>query len=890
MKTKSRWMMMAALMLMFVIAVGGFCFTAGAETSGNSNGWVTEAPAGSSADFGSNKEWPMTPADRGEGVTEWCFNNGQVTAKKMALDVTKPIVLTYSTKSNVAPDGGSWVMFALTTTFEGATKLTSGIQEEGNAQYRPFFYAHQMKDNRNQDAGGAGSTVVVDSSKYGMLSNSCGAAYDNNAMTSLEIYLGAEQATDGYILVDGLYVGYPTVTQSAYADGNAYLAISAFNSGFFRIKVENASEVTDVKDYALSATATNATVSLQGNSLWRADAGETVTFKIENITEGYLVKSVKANEEVLTAQDGVYSFTMPSQDTVITVETEKAPDMYTVVYEGSIATITFKDGTDTYIAGATVSFTVEVKAAYSLQSVKVDGAVVDEENGYYSFIMPQADAVITVEGVKNYSKPSEQTVSNSVNGWNNEQNMKDPNYGAVVDGNGSSMVDEGSGYSNFVLNNSGSISSVVGFDVTKPIYLDILIMPNGAIAGDIGWFMVGLYDDWNIMLEAGVNGYGTSGTSLDLNEKINEYLKLCFGFNYSDINSKSTPLSSFKNITIASDLSLTNKFGDAWGWTEEGRGTDFDYAKFEIYIGATAEEGYIKIDGVEIGALSVTQSDFHDGTAFVHLMSFYSSRVQAKIYADAELDAQTNVDSRAEIVFAEGTDLDSLMTYDEVQFKVNVPTQYGALVSVDGKELKPDADGNYILSVGYGKSVLTVKVDEMVTVIFETNCGTEVDSVTITKGGTITAPEITREGYTLAWYADEAFQNVFDFGNGIMESCTVYAKWTPVEYSISYYDGSNKIRDLSPVSYTVESGELDLPVPVKEGYIFDGWYTSANFSGEKVETLEAGITGDITLYAKWVEKTEGGCSSGITPEFMVGAIAVLTASVALLIAGKKKKI
>lgn len=890
MKTKSRWMMMAALMLMFVIAVGGFCFTAGAETSGNSNGWVTEAPAGSSADFGSNKEWPMTPADRGEGVTEWCFNNGQVTAKKMALDVTKPIVLTYSTKSNVAPDGGSWVMFALTTTFEGATKLTSGIQEEGNAQYRPFFYAHQMKDNRNQDAGGAGSTVVVDSSKYGMLSNSCGAAYDNNAMTSLEIYLGAEQATDGYILVDGLYVGYPTVTQSAYADGNAYLAISAFNSGFFRIKVENASEVTDVKDYALSATATNATVSLQGNSLWRADAGETVTFKIENITEGYLVKSVKANEEVLTAQDGVYSFTMPSQDTVITVETEKAPDMYTVVYEGSIATITFKDGTDTYIAGATVSFTVEVKAAYSLQSVKVDGAVVDEENGYYSFIMPQADAVITVEGVKNYSKPSEQTVSNSVNGWNNEQNMKDPNYGAVVDGNGSSMVDEGSGYSNFVLNNSGSISSVVGFDVTKPIYLDILIMPNGAIAGDIGWFMVGLYDDWNIMLEAGVNGYGTSGTSLDLNEKINEYLKLCFGFNYSDINDKSLPLSAFKNITIASDLSLTNKFGDAWGWTVEGRGTDFDYAKIEIYIGATAEEGYIKIDGVEIGALSVTQSDFHDGTAFVHLMSFYASRVQAKIYADAELDAQTNVDSRAEIVFAEGTDLDSLMTYDEVQFKVNVPTQYGALVSVDGKELKPDADGNYILSVGYGKSVLTVKVDEMVTVIFETNCGTEVDSVTITKGGTITAPEITREGYTLAWYADEAFQNVFDFGNGIMESCTVYAKWTPVEYSISYYDGSNKIRDLSPVSYTVESGELDLPVPVKEGYIFDGWYTSANFSGEKVETLEAGITGDITLYAKWVEKTEGGCSSGITPEFMVGAIAVLTASVALLIAGKKKKI
>lgn len=890
MKTKSRWMMMAAVLLMFVIAVGGFCFTAGAETSGNSNGWVTEAPAGSSADFGSNKQWPMAPVDRGEGVTEWCFNNGQVTANETALDVAKPIVLTYSTKSNVAPDAGSWVMFALTTTFEGATKLTAGIQEEGNAQYRPFFYAHQMKDNRDQDAGGAGATVVVKSAKYGMLSNSCGAAYDNNAMTTLEIYLGAEQASDGYILVDGLYVGYPSVTQSAYADGKAYLAISAFNSGFFRIKVGNAAEVTDVKDYDLSATVTNAAVVLQDNALWRADAGETVSFKVENITEGYLVKSVKANDETLSSQDGTYSFTMPSQDTVITVETEKAPDMYTVRYEGSAAEIAFQDNTDTYVAGATVTFTVEVKAAYTLQSVKADGVVLEEKDGYYSFTMPQADAVLTVDAVKNYSKPSGQTVSNAVNGWNNEQNTKDPNYGAVVDGNGSSMVNEGNGYSNFVLNNSGSISSVVGFDVTKPIYLDMLIMPNGVIPGDMGWFMVGLYDDWNIMLEAGVNGYGTSGTTLELNEKINEYLKLCFGFNYSDISDGSMPLSSFKNITIANGLSLTNKFGDAWGWTEEGRGTDFDYAKFEIYIGATAEEGYVKIDGVKVGSLSVTQSDFHDGTAYVHLMSFYSSRIQAKIYAEAELDAQTNVDSRAEIVFAEGTDLNSLMTYDEVRFKVNVPAQYGALVSADGKELKPDADGNYVLSVGYGKSILTVTVDEMVTVTFETNGGTEVEPVSVTKGGTVSAPEITREGYALAWYADEAFQNVFDFGAGITESCTVYAKWTPVEYSVSYYDGANKIRDLSPASYTVESGEIALPVPVKEGYTFDGWYTTANFAGDKVEVLEAGTTGDITLYAKWTEATEGGCSAGLSSGFIVGAVVIFTVSAVLLIAVKRKKI
>ena len=42
-----------------------------------------------------------------------------------------------------------------------------------------------------------------------------------------------------------------------------------------------------------------------------------------------------------------------------------------------------------------------------------------------------------------------------------------------------------------------------------------------------------------------------------------------------------------------------------------------------------------------------------------------------------------------------------------------------------------------------------------------------------------------------------------------------------------------------------------LNAPYKEGATFDGWYASADFSGDKVTTVNAETTG--TLYAKWID-------------------------------------
>jgi len=50
---------------------------------------------------------------------------------------------------------------------------------------------------------------------------------------------------------------------------------------------------------------------------------------------------------------------------------------------------------------------------------------------------------------------------------------------------------------------------------------------------------------------------------------------------------------------------------------------------------------------------------------------------------------------------------------------------------------------------------------------------------------------------------------------------------------------------------TEPTAEWVLNAPYKEGSTFDGWYATADFSGEKVTVINAETTG--TLYAKWVE-------------------------------------
>lgn len=146
-----------------------------------------------------------------------------------------------------------------------------------------------------------------------------------------------------------------------------------------------ASEDYDVKE--LSAT--------------KAKKGQTVTFKVEVKNENKELDEVKVNGIALTANDGVYSFVMGEADAVIEVTLkDKAvePEVeYNITYTAS------EDYTVTNLAtkatkGTKVTFNIAVndenKELSSIKANDVDCTL--EEDGSYSFVMPEGDVVIAI--------------------------------------------------------------------------------------------------------------------------------------------------------------------------------------------------------------------------------------------------------------------------------------------------------------------------------------------------------------------------------------------------------------------------------------------------------------------------------------------------------------
>jgi uncharacterized repeat protein (TIGR02543 family) len=52
----------------------------------------------------------------------------------------------------------------------------------------------------------------------------------------------------------------------------------------------------------------------------------------------------------------------------------------------------------------------------------------------------------------------------------------------------------------------------------------------------------------------------------------------------------------------------------------------------------------------------------------------------------------------------------------------------------------------------------------------------------------------------------------------------------------------------------------------RDGYLFQGWFTTSTYVGAAVTDLAELPEGDITLWAKWVPVNDGDGNSTLTPE------------------------
>ena len=59
-----------------------------------------------------------------------------------------------------------------------------------------------------------------------------------------------------------------------------------------------------------------------------------------------------------------------------------------------------------------------------------------------------------------------------------------------------------------------------------------------------------------------------------------------------------------------------------------------------------------------------------------------------------------------------------------------------------------------------------------------------------------------------------------------------------------------------PENYSVFSEAIILPEPSKEHYVFDGWYTTSDFTGAPITVITGANKGNISLFAKWEAETQ----------------------------------
>lgn len=100
-------------------------------------------------------------------------------------------------------------------------------------------------------------------------------------------------------------------------------------------------------------------------------------------------------------------------------------------------------------------------------------------------------------------------------------------------------------------------------------------------------------------------------------------------------------------------------------------------------------------------------------------------------------------------------------------------------------------------------------------------------------------------------YADKA--GVRNLSSDVNGTVTLYAQWTPVEYTINYnlYGGSNSLQN--PNKYTIETSTITFADPshTTEGNVFAGWYTDGSYS-KPITNIPIGSAGNKDLHAKWV--------------------------------------
>ena len=116
-----------------------------------------------------------------------------------------------------------------------------------------------------------------------------------------------------------------------------------------------------------------------------------------------------------------------------------------------------------------------------------------------------------------------------------------------------------------------------------------------------------------------------------------------------------------------------------------------------------------------------------------------------------------------------------------------------------------------------------------------------------------TLPNPTRKGYTFeGWYNDKNEKVLSTTIYNYEKDIELVAHWKLEIYTIEYNLDGGAVNNLS--SYNVESKDIILNNPKKDGYLFDGWIGTDIDDKQMQVIIKSGSTGDRIYKATWKSK------------------------------------
>lgn len=316
--------------------------------------------------------------------------------------------------------------------------------------------------------------------------------------------------------------------------------------------------------------------------------------------------------------------------------------------------------------------------------------------------------------------------------------------------------------------------------------------------------------------------------------------------------------SSLVEIELSNQLMIISDYAFAYNSSLES----IKLPSHLVYIGKAAFSGCYELTTIDLpDSLIEIEEDAFWGcnlTSIHFPSSLEMIGSQAFRYNDfTELYLPSSIKSIGDLAFRDCKELNSIYLSNQIDYlgeRVFRDTGYQVKMYLDGSEgsslwattWKDYFRGQVYYESAFPQISITYHLDGS-----KNNEG-NLNYVSGTNAFLLYAPE--KSGYYFeGWYSDMEYTNkVVGIPSGITEDIVLYAKFIEINDDMSKitYQLNGGVLVNESMNYYTNGIDFDLPLAVKAGYVFEGWYLDEEFTNP-ISTIPSSSVGEVEVYAKF---------------------------------------